>query len=84
MTAADWERRLQEEYEKRGALMAENERLREAIDLALRGLPDPMHPSIPPRMVDGLVCAQIVLRAALGGGDHGNVESARAALGEQP
>ena len=58
----------------------EAETLREAVELALSGLPDPMHPGIPRHAVDGLVAAKIVLMDALGDPDPGNVEAARAAL----
>jgi hypothetical protein len=50
------------------------------VDLARSGIPDPMHPSIPPEFVDGLVGAQIVLAGALGHCDPGDVAAARAAL----
>jgi hypothetical protein len=51
-----------------------------ALRLALRGIPDPMHPGIPREFEGGLVHAQIVMLDALGDDDPGNVEAARAAL----
>jgi hypothetical protein len=54
--------------------------LETALQEASRGMPDPMHPEIPRKFVDNLVSAQIVISAALGHEDPGDVEAARAAL----
>lgn len=54
--------------------------LRRAIELASFGLPDPMHPGMPPQFVDGLVAAQIVLANAVDVEDVGDVDAATRTL----
>jgi len=49
---------------------------RELVELALYGLPDPMHPEIPRQFVDGLVAAQIVLCDVAHVDDPGDVQGA--------
>jgi hypothetical protein len=53
---------------------------RRDVELALVGIPDPMHPSIPREWEERLVCSQILLMHLTGHDDPGNVESARAFL----
>lgn len=86
-TTDDGSRRLPvpaPETEETSRLVARVEELTRAVELALNGIPDPMHPGIPRQFVDKLVAAQIVLCAARGDDDPGDVEVARAALEVQP
>jgi hypothetical protein len=77
--AAD-RRLLRKLLEDRAGLV---ERLGQAeadADLALDGLPDPMHPRFTPEQADKLTCAQILIMNLAGHDDPGNVEASRAAL----
>jgi hypothetical protein len=66
--------------ERAEAAEARCARLQQELRLVLNGIPDPMHPSMPPQWVDRIVAAQIVALEALGENDGCDVDRARATL----
>jgi len=73
---------IQDLEAERDALKAQVKELTEVLQVVRGPMPDAMHPQFSkmPKLVDWLICSQIVIDDALGEEDPGNVEAARSWL----